>query len=129
MTYKAQAAKYQETEILSASPGRLVVLLYDQLIVSLRRTRAAIEAGNIEQRCAAMNKSRDILMHLLGTLDREKGGEIASRLSGLYAWMIQELLDVSRSPGVARLDRVLRVAGELRDGFAQAAERAEPAGV
>lgn len=127
MTYQRQGARYQETEILSATPERLVVILFDHLLVSLRRARVAIETNAIEPRGEALAKSREILIHLLATLDREQGGEIAANLSGLYAWMVNELVHVSRKPGVARVDQVLRSAQNLRDGFAQAAERATAA--
>jgi flagellar secretion chaperone FliS len=124
MTYQRQGARYQETEILSASPERLVVILYDHLLVSLRRARVAIETKAIEPRGEALTKSRDILIHLIATLDRDQGGEIAANLSALYAWMLNELIQISRRPDATRVDHVLRSAQNLRDGFAQAAERA-----
>ena len=48
MSYGKQAARYRETEVLTATPGQLVVLLYDHLLISLRRARVAMEAGDVE---------------------------------------------------------------------------------
>ena len=124
MTYAQQSTRYREMEVLSASPGQLVVILYDHLLASLRRARLAIEGNNVEQRVAYLDKSRAAVTELLVTLDQAKGGAIATNLSSLYAWILSELLDIGARPDVHRLDRVIGIAGELRDAFAQVAEAA-----
>ena len=43
--YAAQAARYRDAELLSATPGQLVVMLYDKMLLTLRRARIACEAG------------------------------------------------------------------------------------
>ena len=124
MTYAQQSTRYREMEILSASPGQLVVILYDHLLASLRRARLAIEGNNVEQRVAYLDKSRAAVTELLVTLDQAKGGAIATNLSSLYSWILSELLDIGMRPDVHRLDKVIGIAGELRDAFAQIADAA-----
>ena len=119
MSYSRQATRYRETEVLTATPGQLVVLLYDHLLVSLRRARAAMEAGDAEQQGDQLEKSRNVLTELLVTLDRERGGEVAANLSALYSFLLGELVQVGVRGDVARLDRVTHMIGELRDAFAQ----------
>ena len=122
MTYAQQSTRYREMEVLSASPGQLVVILYDHLLASLRRARLAIEGNNIEQRVLYLDKSRAAVTELLVTLDQAKGGAIATNLRSLYVWILSELLDIGARPDVHRLERVIGIAGELRDAFAQVAE-------
>ncbi len=124
MTYAQQSTRYREMEVLSASPGQLVVILYDHLLASLRRARLAIEGNNIEQRVTYLDKSRAAVTELLVTLDQAKGGAIATNLRSLYVWILSELLDIGVRPDVHRLDRVIGIAGELRDAFAQIADAA-----
>ena len=124
MTYAQQSTRYREMEVLSASPGQLVVILYDHLLASLRRARLAIEGNNVEQRVAYLDKSRAAVTELLVTLDQAKGGAIATNLRSLYSWILTELLDIGMRPDVHRLDKVIAIAGELRDAFAQIAEAA-----
>jgi flagellar protein FliS len=121
MSYTAQAAQYREMEILSASPAQLVVVLYDHLLVNLRRARIAMGAGNVELRIELLSKARLILGELLATLDHEKGGKIAADLSGLYAFLFSELMDLGRTQDLERLDRLTSIVGDLRDAFAQIA--------
>jgi flagellar protein FliS len=121
MSYGKQAARYRETEVLTATPGQLVVLLYDHLLVSLRRARAAMEAHDDEVRSENLEKSRDVLTELLVTLDGERGGEVAANLGALYSFLLGELVQVGVRSDVQRLDRVTHMIGELRDAFAQLA--------
>ena len=119
MSYSRQATRYRETEVLTATPGQLVVLLYDHLLVSLRRARVAMEAGDNDVKSDHLEKARNVLTELLVTLDREKGGEVAANLAALYSFLLGELVQVSVRGDLARLDRVSHMIGELRDAFAQ----------
>lgn len=123
----AHAGKYQEMQVLAASPGQLVLMVYDHLLVSLKRARLAMERGDIEQRCVQLEKVREALTELLVTLDLEKGGEIAAQLKGLYTFFLTELLDVGSRNDVARLDRIGAMVQELRGAFAQIAGTARGA--
>lgn len=119
MSYSRQATRYRETEVMTATPGQLVVLLYDHLLVSLRRARTAMEAGDADVQGEQLEKARNVLTELLVTLDRERGGEVAANLSALYSFLLGELVQVGVRADVARLDRVTAMIAELRDAFAQ----------
>lgn len=118
MSYASQAAVYREMDVMSASPGQLVVMLYDHLLVSMRRARIAMEARNVEQRMKLLDKSRTILSELLVTLDHEKGGDVAKNLSGLYTFLLSELVDVGIRSDARRLERLTGIVADLRDAFA-----------
>lgn len=121
MSYSRQATRYRETEVLTATPGQLVVLLYDHLLLSLRRARVAMEARDADVQAECLDKARNVLTELLVTLDRERGGAVAVNLAALYSFLLGELVQVGIRADVARLDRVSHMIGELRDAFAQVA--------
>jgi flagellar protein FliS len=129
--YGGQVARYRDTDLASASPGRLVVMLYDQILLSLRRARVALDAGQIEARAVHIIRASDMITELRVSLDHEQGGTIATNLDALYGYMLAELLDANRRQDAVPLDRVLVIAGELRDAFGQvvssAAATAQPA--
>ena len=50
---------------------------------------------NHELVATSIDKSRGLLCHLLVTLDRERGGDVAARLFSLYLFVLNELLDLS----------------------------------
>jgi len=112
---------YQTQQVMTASPAKLVAMLYDKAILSLREAIRAIETGNIEARFNANKRAGDIITHLWTTLDVEKGGEIAANLSRLYGFMLSRLtfVDVRNDPEPAR--EVIGLLEPLRESWNQLA--------
>jgi flagellar protein FliS len=119
----ATAGAYRATEVLSAPPGRLVVITFDGLLTAMARARAGIAMRNHELTQTSIDKARGLLCQLLVTLDRERGGEIAARLFSLYLFVLGELLEITMQPDVDRLDRNISLVRELRDAFDQIASQ------
>ncbi len=129
MSYGKPVQAYREAEVLSASPGRLLIITYDSLLSAMNRARVGIAMRNHDVALAGLDKSREFLAELLCTLDHEQGGDMAMRLSALYAFVLRELTDIGVSHDTARLDRNIRIIRELRDAFAQVATATRPAAV
>ena len=121
MSYAAATSAYRDMEVLSAPPGRLVVIVYDFLLVNLRRTGIAIDARNAELFSVSLGKSQDALVELLGELDMEKGGAIAKELAALYAFFLASLIDIASTKDRALLTRITTQVTDLREAFAQIA--------
>lgn len=118
MSYGHAATAYREREILSATPERLVVIIFDHLLVNLRRARLAMDSGNLEMRADALSKAGDAVMELLVSTDVERGGALASQLRSLYTFTFNELLGMGIRPDVIKLDRITEMMSGLRDAFA-----------
>lgn len=123
MSYSSQAANYRELEVLSASPDRLLLMLFDHLVVQLERARIGIDRKDVTMQVTALTKSRAIVGELLATLDFEQGGDIAQQLADLYQFMLVELVDVARREDTTMLTRLSGIVSTLRDGFGAAAEQ------
>jgi len=117
--YASQAARYRDAEMVNATPGQLVVMLYDKMLLTLRRARIACDAKQIEVRCDQIVKASDMISELRVSLDHEQGGAIAKQLDALYAFMLRELFEANRKQDGKKIDVVIRMASELRDAFAQ----------
>ncbi|MCH2241417.1 MAG: flagellar export chaperone FliS [Aquabacterium sp.] len=77
-----------QTGVESATPHRLVAMLYDGLIEALARARGALQTGQIEIKCRAMNQAIRIVEEgLLPSLDAKAGGEVATNLRDLYRYI------------------------------------------
>src|SRR5215831_2044471 len=112
MSYSHQALAYREREILSASPARLVVLLFEHAHANLLRARHAVQSGNIEVRVEAIGKARAAISELLASLDVERGGDLARNLSGVYTFILSELVNVGRRRDGGQLERLIRIVSE-----------------
>ncbi len=112
---------YQTQEVMTASPAKLVALLYERAIGSLKAVVRAIESGDIEGRWKANKKAIDIISHMLMTLDIERGGSIAANLDQLYRFMLTRLtqIDIRNDPQIAR--DVIGLLEPLHDSWRQLA--------
>jgi flagellar protein FliS len=117
----ARTASYRDVELLSATPERLCVYTFEQLVVNLERARLAMERRDIEMRVVALRRARGLVTELLTTLDFEAGGAIATQLADLYQWMLVELVDIGTRGDLRVMRKLVNVATALRDGFAGAA--------
>lgn len=126
MSYASQVASYREMEILSASPERLVVLMFDHLVVSLHRVKLSLDNNDVNLRTVSLGKARGIVSELLATLDFDKGGKIARDLSNLYTFLLGEMLEIGMHRDARKVERLMQIAEELRTGFTGAASAAVP---
>jgi flagellar protein FliS len=123
--YAAASPKsYQQHTVLTASPGQLVVLLYDGALRFLRQSAAAMRAGETERAATAVRRAEAIIDELTVTLDLEAGGELAAGLRDLYLFCRRHLGQalIARDPG--GVEQVAALLGELRESWAQIATAA-----
>ena len=86
--FGAARARYQSVDMSSriegASPHRLVAILFDELLKALDAMAAAVRRGDVAQRGTRQARALSILHGLEGSLDFEKGGDIADGLNAIY---------------------------------------------
>ncbi|MHB0948225.1 MAG: flagellar export chaperone FliS [Gemmatimonadaceae bacterium] len=119
MTAGGYADRYQSAQVLTASRGRLVVLVFDLLLATLRRARYAVEQKDEELRLSQLATAREAINELMAALDHSQG-ELAGRLHALYDFMLRSLLTVRGTDAradLAQLEAVARMATELREAF------------
>ena len=75
---------YREAALRGATPVGLVVLLYEQAVQDLQRALTAIRLNDVQQRTREINHAIAILGQLNGTLDMDKGGQVARNLRHFY---------------------------------------------
>lgn len=82
-----------ETEVLSASPERLITLLFNGAQAAIMKARLHMENNNTEGRGMAISKAIDIVdSGLKASVDRKSGGELATNLVASYELIIRNLL-------------------------------------
>lgn len=112
---------YQNQQLLTASPVKLVFMLYDKAIVSLKEAIRAIEAGEIEARWKANTRAIEIVAHLRGTLDHQKGGDISTNLDRLYGFILTLLPKVDFNNDATVAQTVIDLLSPLRDSWRELA--------
>jgi flagellar secretion chaperone FliS len=117
----SQTAAYKQQSILTATPGQLVVMLYDGCLRFLHQAAFAMREGKTVEAGARLSRAEAIIDELLETLDLEQGGVIASRLQGIYVFCQRHLLEARAATDADMVDKVGELLGELRDVWAQVA--------
>ena len=122
MTAYAQAspAAYKTQSIMTATPGRLVVMLYDGAIRFFYQAAVLMREGTRGTALERLDRGEAIVDHLLATLDMS-AGEIAERLEGIYVWSKRLLLEARRDQDADKVDLVRGYLTELRESWAQIA--------
>ena len=74
-------------------------MLYDGCLRFLFQSAYAMREGDRRQSQDRMRRAEAIIDELTVTLDHERGGEIASRLQGIYAFCRRHLIEASHRAG------------------------------
>lgn len=131
---RGYARTYQAQSVLSASPGHLVLMLYDGALRFLAHARDALELPETTpKRIELINtnilKAQNILCELQSCLNHEAGGEHAKNLDRLYDYYLRRLLEANLKKQVAPVIEVERLVRTLREGWAEMLRSQETAGV
>lgn len=110
-----------EQEIAERPRERLVPLLYEHLLGHLQEAKQRIESRDLEGKAHHLERALAILFELAATLDHERGGEIAPRLSALYTYFTGEITEIGKSLDVELLQRIINMIAMLHESWDVAA--------
>ena len=111
------AARYRQSQVETASPAQLVVMLYDGAIRFLTIAREKMVSGEIELRHANLIKAQNIVAELLSSLNHREGGEIADNLQRVYTYMHGQLVEANVNDKPEPIDDVLALLRDLRESW------------
>ena len=130
MSYNQALSAYRETRVRTASPGSLVVMLYDEAIkriglaITVYDEDLAKNPAKIETFNAHIMKSQEIITELMASLNMDAGGEIAKNLLSLYTWFNQQLLEGNIEKNKDKLASVKDLMEQLRSAWIEVANTA-----
>ncbi len=131
MTYASQGVtSYQTQAAMTATPGGLVLMLFDGALAAIGKSQAALEptgGRDLELAHKELTRAQDIVGELQVSLDHEVGGQISDSLSSLYVFCTEQLIAANLAKDAAPLPAVARILGELRGAFAAAADEVSAA--
>ena len=117
---------YRENAVRSATPIELVVILFDTAIEDMRRAVSAVQASDVEERANAVRHALLILQQLQGTLDFERGGQVAKQFEQFYNLIRAKLLESQLRNSPELMAQQMQFMSEVRDCWVEAKRRIEP---
>ena len=113
---------YHQTQITTATPEKILLLLYDGAIGNCRKAVDLIERKDVAGKGVCIGKALAIIGELMSTLNHDVGGEISQRLEQLYIFVMSELTRANIEGRTQSLNDVIKVLSILRDAWTQAIE-------
>jgi len=107
-----------ETGVASASPHKLIVMLYDGAIVAVSTALQSMKSGNVAEKGKYISKAILIIdSGLRASLNKDAGGEIALNLDSLYEYMSTKLLQANLNNQPELLEEVYGLLLELKKAW------------
>lgn len=132
MRAEGHARTYRANAVLTASPGQLVLMLYDgalqaMAIAQQAFTHPAADPRRLETINHQLLKAQRILAELQGGLNFETGGEFARTMHRLYDYHIRRLFEANLRKQVEPLAEAENLVRELREAWAEMLQKQDGA--
>jgi flagellar protein FliS len=112
---------YNQDAILSASPSRLLTMLFDRLMLDLQRAEAAQLEQDWNRAAPYLLHAQDIVSELASSLDVERwdGGQ---NLLAIYLFSSTKLVSANIDRSIDRTREVITIMEPLRQTWHEAAQ-------
>ncbi|KAA0960829.1 flagellar export chaperone FliS [Microbacterium sp. ANT_H45B] len=112
--------QYLEQQVASATPERLLTLLYDRLLVDIDRAASAQDAGDWNVANTHLTHAQSIVAELHGSLT--DAWDAAAELRGVYTYLTGRLISANVSRDRAATLECRQLVAPLREAWHEAAE-------
>lgn len=121
----SNSTKYLENSVNTASPAKLVEMLYQNSIERLEKTKNLINNKNLSEANKQIIRVQDIITELNVSLDLKAGGEISQNLRSLYNYMNRRLIEANLKKDIEIIDEVKNMIKELLETWKEAMIKAK----
>ncbi len=109
MKAAAGSQVYLRTKVLTASPAELRLMLIDGAIRFSENAKAGYASRDFEASFEGTTRAQAILLELVNSLRPERSPELCERMTALYTFMYQRLLEASIEKSETIVDEVLKL--------------------
>lgn len=111
--------QYLLTQLSTASPQRLHLLLIEAALRFARRARDEHAAGHTGEASEALSRAQQIVAELLGGLRKEIAPELVARVAPLYGFVFRQLTEYHLGWDAGKLAAAERVLEEERQTWTE----------
>ena len=112
--------RYLQDSIDTASPAKLLVMLYDRLVLDLLQGEEAVRGNDRDTASDRINHAQEIILELRTTLDLD-AWDGAAGLAALYGFLLTELIQAHIKLDADRIAACRGIVEPLRDAWREAA--------
>ena len=122
------ANHYKQMAVKTASPGQILLMLYEAAIQNLRKAQICMENKDIAGKGKFIGKTHDIVNELTNTLNFEVGGDVARELERLYHFITGQLVKANIENSNEPLLSAQKILETLLGGWRVAVQEAQKKG-
>jgi len=112
-----QANVYKNIEVTSSNRLKLVVMVYDAAIASLKQALECHDRNDQLRRNQFLSRTQFIIHELNNALDLNRGQEIASNLRQIYHFLIRQMGDALSENNALKISHSLSTLSDLREAW------------
>ncbi len=113
---------YKKTEVNTATPEKLLLLMYEGLLRFMNQSRQAGIDLNQKQKIHFVDRSRKIVAELRRTLNHDVDPEVTANLDKLYNYLNLRLLNSLVDKDSSAIDECLQITNSLYESWKEAVE-------
>ncbi|MBL8022884.1 MAG: flagellar export chaperone FliS [Elusimicrobia bacterium] len=117
---------YLAREVESASPAKLVLMLYDGVLSAIGKAEVEIAAKRVPEAHHQLIKAQDIVLSLANGLNMEAGGSIAQSLYLLYDFIYDALVRANLNKDSEPLQKIKEILITIRDAWDDGVVQGKP---
>ncbi len=123
MTTTTEANAYLRTQVLTASPEQLRLMLLDGSIRFLQQAIDGLSDKDYEASYNGITQARAIVLELATSVSAEVDHELAERVRSVYMYLYRELIDASLNRSISRLEKACDLLRYERETWALLMEK------
>ncbi|MBN2580170.1 MAG: flagellar export chaperone FliS [Pirellulales bacterium] len=114
---------YFETQVLTAPPQKLQLMLLDAAIRACRSTREHWRAGENEPGGESLLQAQQIVGQLLAALDFESKTELVKKVAGVYLFVYRSLTEAALQRDEQKIEAAQKILETERETWRQLCEK------
>ena len=123
MQYDKIAKSYKAQSVKTASPGKLVLMLFDGYLKFSTTAKRGFDLDDLTKKNEQINnnliKAQNIVTELQSSLDMSVPGELPGTLYRLYDFVLHQLQQANLQKKPEPVDEADKVMAELRDAWSE----------
>ena len=123
MTTTTEANAYLRTQVLTASPEKLRLMLLDGAIRFAQQAADGLANNDFEASYNGITQARAIVLELATSIRADIDPELAERVQSVYMFLYREMVDASLHRDRARLTKAIELLQYERETWAMLMEK------
>ncbi|MFD2116991.1 flagellar export chaperone FliS [Paenibacillus yanchengensis] len=108
---------YQRNKYETASPHKLILMLYEGAIRYSQQAIVAINKNDIKESNRLLQKVQDIIYELVATLNHDSGGSLAANLQNIYMYIIDILVKANINKDIVHIEESITLLTEIKQAW------------